>query len=95
MNITETHKTIVALAGTVAIAFGAVGYFQTKAEADEAKKEAKQSVEQLRAEVLLQRVKALAEKEAKEGLTPSEKVERDLNLKQVEAIHAEAVKGKK
>lgn len=95
MNITETHKTIAALAGTVALAFAAVGHFQTKAEAEEAKVEAKKSVQQLRAEILLQRVKDLSEKEAKEGLTPIEKLERELNLEQVKAIQAEDAKVKK
>lgn len=106
MTLTDTQKAI--SAAIVLLALGATGVtvFQTQkaAAADKAElkqevtksaQQVQQTVEQLRAEVLLQRVKALAEKESKEGLTPSEKVERDLNLKQIEAIQAEAAKKSK
>lgn len=41
MNITDTHKTIAALAGTAVLAVGAVSYFQTKSEKESAERVAK------------------------------------------------------
>lgn len=99
MNFTDTHKAIVAAAGIAALTIGGYRYFLPRTEAAEqiaaVKAEAKateqkvaKTVDQLRAEVLLARVKQLNEK-AK--LTEDEKLERELNVKQVMAIQAASV----
>lgn len=94
MSISDAYKTLAALAGTVVLAFGAANYFQTKAAAAEAKQEVLKTVEQLRAEVLMNRITELNEKEAKTPLTPAEKSERELLMAQVKQIQADQVKGK-
>jgi hypothetical protein len=88
VNISDAYKTIGALAGTVVLAFGAVNVFQTRAAADEQKQQIQRSVEELRAEILLNRIAELNAKEAKEPLTPAEKTERELLLAQVKALQA-------
>lgn len=89
MTISDTAKNISAIAGVVILAFGAVNYFQTKADAAEQKQEVQKSVEQLRAELLLARIKEL---NAKKERTPDEQLELELNLAQVKAIQAAQVK---
>jgi hypothetical protein len=89
VDIADAYKPMAAIAGAIVLAFGAANYFQTKAEAQEAKQEVQKTVEELRAEVLLQRIKVLNDKPV---LTANEKTELDLNLKQVAAIQAAGVK---
>jgi len=89
VTITDTARNLSALAGVVVLAFGAANYFQTKAEAAEQKQQTERTVQQLRAEVLLVRVKQL---NAKADLTPDEKLELELLIAQVRQIQAEGVK---
>jgi hypothetical protein len=93
VTIPSAYQTLAALAGTVALAFGAVNYFQPRAAAAAEKQEVQRTVEELRAELLLTRAKVL---NAKENRTADEQIELELTLAQVKAIQAAlaAKKGK-
>jgi hypothetical protein len=92
MTLSDTHKTIVAVVSIATLAVGGYKYFIPRAEAAEqiaaAKAEQQKSVQELRAELLLARVKEL---NAKKERTPDEQLELELNLAQVKAIQAEKV----
>lgn len=95
MTLSDTHKAIMAAVGLLALGATSVGVFQTQAAAKEQAKQIEQkqakSINELRAEIAMNRVGELNTKEAKEPLTPTERTERELLLEQVKALQAEKV----
>ncbi len=93
MSISDTHKTLIAVVGIAGLSVAGWNYFLPRGEAAEqiaaAKAEQAKSVEQLRVEVLLNRVKQLNDK-AKP--TADEQTEKALLMEQIKTMQAEMAK---